>query len=37
VKLEKCTWKIREIGFLGVIIGPKGFKIEKKKVERVMN
>ena len=25
VKLEKCMWKVREIGFLGVIMGPEGF------------
>jgi len=37
VKLEKCTWKIREIGFLGVIMEPKRFKIEKEKVEGVMS
>ena len=22
MKLEKCVWKIREVGFLGVVIGP---------------
>ena len=31
VKLEKCKWKVREVGFLGVVIGPDGIKIEKKK------
>jgi len=25
VKPEKCVWKVREIGFLGVIMGPDGF------------
>jgi len=24
VKLEKCVWKVREIGFLKVVIGPDG-------------
>ena len=24
VKLEKCVWKIKEVGFLGVIIGEDG-------------
>jgi len=24
VKPEKCKWKVREIDFLGVVIGPKG-------------
>jgi len=32
VKPEKCVWKVREIGFLRVIMGPEGFKIEKEKV-----
>jgi len=31
IKLEKCIWKVREIGFLGVVIGPNGIEIEKKK------
>jgi len=35
VKPEKCVWKVREIGFLGVIMGPEGFKMEKEKVEGV--
>jgi len=29
VKPEKCMWKVREIGFLGVIMGPEGFQMEK--------
>ena len=32
VKPEKCVWKVREVGFLGVIIGPDGAKKKKKKV-----
>ena len=27
VKLEKCRWKVREVGFLGVVIGSEGIKI----------
>jgi len=27
-KLEKYMWKVREVGFLGVIIGPDGVKVE---------
>jgi len=27
VKPEKCKWKMREVGFLGVMIGPEGIKI----------
>jgi len=36
VKPEKCKWKVREVGFLGVIIGPEGIKIEKEKVRGVL-
>jgi len=35
VKPEKYVWKVREIGFLGVIMGLKVFKMEKEKVEGV--
>ena len=27
VKPEKCKWKVREVGFLGVIIGPDRIKM----------
>ena len=37
VKLEKCKWKVREVGFLGVVIGLKGIKIEKEKVKGVLD
>ena len=33
VKPEKCKWKVREVEFLGVVIGPKGVEMQKKKVE----
>jgi len=36
VKPEKCEWKVREVGFLGVVIGPNGIKIEKEKVRHVL-
>ena len=36
VKLEKCKWKIREVDFLGVVIGLEGIKMEKKKVKGVL-
>ena len=32
VKPEKCKWKVREVEFLGVVIGPEGIKMEKEKV-----
>jgi len=37
VKLEKCKWKVREVEFLGVVIGPKGVEMQKEKVEGVLN
>jgi len=36
VKPEKCRWKVREVGFLGVVIRPEGIKMEKKKVKGVL-
>jgi len=37
VKPEKCAWKVRKIGFLGVVIGPSGIEIEKEKVDEVLS
>ena len=36
VKLEKCKWKVREVGFLGVVIGLEEIKIEEEKVKGVL-
>jgi len=36
VKPEKCKWKVREVDFLGVVIGPEGIKMEKEKVKGVL-
>ena len=36
VKPEKCKWKVKEVEFLGVVIGPEGIKMEKKKVKGVL-
>ena len=36
VKLEKCVWKVREVGFLEVIIGEDRVRIEKEKVQGVI-
>ena len=36
VKPEKCVWKVREVGFLGVIIGKDGVKMKKEKVQGVI-
>ena len=37
VKPEKCKWKVREVEFLGVVIGPEGMKMEEKKVKDVVD
>ena len=37
VKLEKCKWKVWEVGFLGVVIGPEGIKIEEEKMKGVLD
>jgi len=29
VKPEKCKWKVREVGFLGVVIRKNGIKMEE--------
>jgi len=36
VKLEKCRWKVRKVGFLGVIISPEEIKMEEEKVKGVL-
>ena len=36
VKPEKYKWKVRKVGFLGVVIGPEGIKMEEEKVKGVM-
>ena len=37
VKPEKYVWKVRKVGFLGVIIGPDGVRMEKKKIQGVVD
>ena len=37
VKSEKYKWKVREIEFLGVVIGPKGIKMKEDKVKGVLD
>jgi len=37
VKPEKCKWKVREMEFLGVVIGLKRVEMQKEKVEGVLN
>jgi len=37
IKPEKCIWKVRKIGFLGVVIGPNRIEMEKEKVDGVLS
>jgi len=37
VKLEKCKWKVKKVGFLGVIIGLEGIKMEENKMKGVID
>jgi len=37
IKPEKCVWKTRKIGFLGVVIGPDGIEMEAEKVDGVLS
>ena len=37
VKPKKCVWETKEVEFLGVIIGLDGVRMEKKKVQGVID
>jgi len=37
VKLEKYKWKMREVGYLGVVIGLEEIKMEEEKIEMVLD
>ena len=37
VKPKKYKWKVREVKFLKVVIGPRGVEIQKEKIEGVLN
>ena len=37
MKLEKYKWKVREVGFLRVVIGLNKIKMEEKKMKEVLN
>jgi len=37
IKPEKCVWKTRKIGFLGVVIGPNGIETETEKMDGVLS
>jgi len=36
VKPEKCVWKVRKVRFLGVVIGKDRVRMEKEKVQGVV-
>ena len=36
VKPEKYKWKIREVRFLGVVIGPEEIKMEEERVKEIL-
>jgi len=37
IKLEKCKWKIRKVGFLKVVIGPEEIKMKEEKAKGVLD
>jgi len=36
IKPEKCIWKVREMNFLGLVIGSGGIKMQEEKVAGVL-
>ena len=37
VKPEKCKWKVRKVGFLGVVIREERIKMEEEKVKGILD
>ena len=37
VKPEKYKWKVWKVGFLEVVIGPEGIKMEEEKIKGVLD
>ena len=37
VKLEKYKWKIKKVGFLGVVIEPERIMMKKEKLKDVLD
>ena len=35
VELEKCKWKVRQVDFLGIIIGPNRIKMKEKNEDNI--
>jgi len=36
IKPEKCVWKVREIDFLGLVMGSEEIKMQEEKVAGVL-
>jgi len=36
IKPEKCIWKVREVDFLGLVMGSGGIKMQEEKVAGVL-
>ena len=36
IKPEKCVWKVKEINFLGLVMGVEGIKMQEEKVAEVL-
>ena len=37
IKPEKYKWKVKKVGFLEVVIGPKEIKVKKEKIKAVLD
>jgi len=37
IKPEKCKWKVKEVGFLEVVIGLERIKMEEEKVKGILD
>jgi len=37
IKLEKYKWKVKEVGFLGIVIEPERIKMEEEKVKEMLD
>ena len=37
IKPERCQWKVKEVEFLGIVIGPQEVEMQKEKVDGVLS
>jgi len=37
VKPERYKWKVRKVGFLGIVIGPEEIKMKEEKIKGVLD